>query len=268
MAVLRMVATDLDGTFLSSDGTASAENIDAALSAANRGIKLVFATGRPSRWLQVLQPLAMAHPQVLSSNGAVTFDLQTHTVIDYDPVPIAETIAVAKDLRAAMPEIAFAVEYTQGWGRDNRFPVRGDRVEADVQGDVEHLLTQRIAVKLLAVGWGIDTHRMADLAMPISQGRLNCTFSMITEHGLMELSAIGVDKASGLRKLMAADQIRPDELAAFGDMPNDIPMLEMAGHGFAMANAHPSLLKRFRVAGNHNESGFARTLRRLLDESD
>ena len=34
----------------------------------------------------------------------------------------------------------------------------------------------------------------------------------------------------------------PDGVVAFGDMPNDIPMLQWAGVGVAVAGAHPSVL--------------------------
>ena len=79
---IRMVATDLDGTFLSSDGRAAPENLEAVREAARRGIKLVIATGRPARWLSPLEPLREHRPYVLTSNGAVIFDLRTQSVLD------------------------------------------------------------------------------------------------------------------------------------------------------------------------------------------
>ncbi|HYI55034.1 MAG TPA: HAD hydrolase family protein, partial [Microlunatus sp.] len=46
-----MIATDLDGTFLAPDSSVSAENSSAVLAAQEAGITVLFATGRPIRWL-------------------------------------------------------------------------------------------------------------------------------------------------------------------------------------------------------------------------
>ncbi len=67
----RLVATDLDGTFLSPDGGVSAENRAAVQAAQEAGTYVVFVTGRPVRWLDVIQDLPGAHPTVIASNGAV-----------------------------------------------------------------------------------------------------------------------------------------------------------------------------------------------------
>ena len=69
-----LIVTDLDGTFLSPDGTVSAENAAAVKAAQEADIPVVFATGRPVRWLEVIADLPGAHPMVIASNGAVLYD--------------------------------------------------------------------------------------------------------------------------------------------------------------------------------------------------
>ena len=56
------------------------------------------------------------------------------------------------------------------------------------------------------------------------------------------VSAPGVTKASGVAMVAERLSVAAKDIAAFGDMPNDIPMLKMAGRGVAMANAHPAVL--------------------------
>jgi hydroxymethylpyrimidine pyrophosphatase-like HAD family hydrolase len=68
------------------------------------------------------------------------------------------------------------------------------------------------------------------------------------------------NKGSGLESLAAACGITWPEIAAFGDAANDIPMLEKAGLGIAMANA-PDEVKRAakRVSPwTNNEDGVAK----------
>ena len=59
---------------------------------------------------------------------------------------------------------------------------------------------------------------------------------------LLEFAASGVSKAVALERLCAERGIPSSAVVAFGDMPNDIPMLTWAGHGVAVGNAHPDLV--------------------------
>ena len=56
------------------------------------------------------------------------------------------------------------------------------------------------------------------------------------------MSAPGVSKASALAELCDEHGIGAADVVAFGDMPNDLPMLTWAGRSYAVANAHPEVL--------------------------
>jgi hypothetical protein len=72
-----------------------------------------------------------------------------------------------------------------------------------------------------------------------------------------------VDKGTGLAVVAAALGIEPADVLVFGDMPNDVPMLRWAGHGVAMANAHPDALAAAdEVTASHAEDGVAQVLER------
>ncbi|MGN6240353.1 MAG: HAD family hydrolase, partial [Cellulosimicrobium cellulans] len=53
-ALPRVVATDLDGTLLRSDGTVSERTRAALRAAEDAGVEVVFVTARPPRWLDQL----------------------------------------------------------------------------------------------------------------------------------------------------------------------------------------------------------------------
>ena len=87
----------------------------------------------------------------------------------------------------------------------------------------------------------------------------------ISGERLVELSAAGVTKAFALANLCAELGIGPAEVVAFGDMPNDVPMLEWAGRGIAVANAHPDALAAAdEVTASNDEDGVALVLESLL----
>jgi 3-deoxy-D-manno-octulosonate 8-phosphate phosphatase KdsC-like HAD superfamily phosphatase len=59
----------------------------------------------------------------------------------------------------------------------------------------------------------------------------------------------------------------PEDVVAFGDMPNDLAMLEWAGRGVAVANAHPDVLAAAdEITLSHLDDGVAATLERLLHQ--
>ena len=75
------------------------------------------------------------------------------------------------------------------------------------------------------------------------------------------VSGPGVSKASMLARCCARLGIDAADVAAFGDMPNDVAMLSWAGLPHVVANAHPVLLEGpYRVVPTNAESGVGRTI--------
>ena len=72
-------------------------------------------------------------------------------------------------------------------------------------------------------------------------------------------------KGTALAELAASLGIEPAGVVAFGDMPNDLPMLAWAGTGVAMGNADPLLhAVADRVTADNDEDGVALLLEELF----
>ena len=85
------------------------------------------------------------------------------------------------------------------------------------------------------------------------------------DFGLLEISAPGITKASGLALVCAELGIEPADVAAFGDMPNDLPMLAWVGHGYAIAQGHRLLTEAgFTLTEGPQHEAVGRTIMRLL----
>jgi hydroxymethylpyrimidine pyrophosphatase-like HAD family hydrolase len=83
--------------------------------------------------------------------------------------------------------------------------------------------------------------------------------------GLLEISAAGVSKASTLERLCRKRGFGPEDVLAFGDMPNDVPMLRWAGRSVAVANAHPDVLATAQThTASNDEGGVAIVLERVF----
>lgn len=121
-------------------------------------------------------------------------------------------------------------------------------------------------LKLLAQHPELDPDEFLAVAREAAGDRASFTRSSPT--ALIEISALGVSKASTLARCCAERGITAEEVVAFGDMPNDIEMLSWAGRGYAMGNAHPEVLTAAsgRTVGN-NEDGVAVVIEQLVTEA-
>ena len=82
---------------------------------------------------------------------------------------------------------------------------------------------------------------------------------------LMEISAAGITKAATLARLADELGVAAAEVVAFGDMPNDIAMLEWAGTSYAVANADPTVIEvADHVCPANDDDGVARVLMDMM----
>lgn len=265
---VRLIASDLDGTLLSPDGTVSRENREAILAAAEQGIIVMAATGRPARWLEVLADVEALHPVVVASNGAALYDLAEQRLAGMESLP-AEVVGVVLDeLRAEIPGTRFAIEHGLSFGVDETYEIGAAADNAWVtRGPVESLIEREPFVKLLVQHSELSADALAQRAAEVIGDRLTVTHSAAAAIGLIEVSAAGVTKASGLRDHCAGLGIDRSAVAAFGDMPNDSEMLAWVGRPHVMGNAHPDLLAAgAQVIGTNAESAVGRTIRTFLGD--
>jgi hydroxymethylpyrimidine pyrophosphatase-like HAD family hydrolase len=109
-----------------------------------------------------------------------------------------------------------------------------------VPTDVESMFGTEIVVKLLArpsdrIQQNADEFLIA--AQKALTGIVDVTHSNFLDL-MIEMSAIGVNKGTGLEKFAMNNAMTAADVAAVGDMPNDLPMIQWAGRGAAVDNAH------------------------------
>jgi Cof subfamily protein (haloacid dehalogenase superfamily) len=231
------------------------------------GVPFVLVTGRPPRWVPPVASLAGLDGYAVCSNGAVLYDIGADRVLatrGLDPMVLHD---VTHALERALPGIRVAAErasaatldippflseygYTNPWGDED-----GDNLapRAEVLGHP--------ATKLLVRHPSMSSEEMAGAAREVLDHEVDVTFS--TNLGLIEFSARGVTKASGLAAVCRRLGVAADEVVAFGDMPNDVEMLRWVGHGVAVANAHREVLAAAdEIAAANSEDGVAQVLER------
>lgn len=259
-----LVASDVDGTLLGADDHPGARLLAVLGRMRSAGVPLVLATGRPPRWVLPVCDAIGERGLCVTANGAVLWDGASDRVLEAVELGTDVLAEVIDRLRVALPGAGLAVE---------RVPRPGVQ-EFCCDPDFEHAwpnsdhvvvaapeLGAMPTMKVLARRRGLSSDAMAAAVRDGLGELVDVTFS--ASSGLVECSAPGITKAHGLARAAEHLGVSPDEVVAFGDMPNDLEMLRWAGHGVAMGNAHPELhAAADEVTARHDEDGVALVLER------
>ncbi len=255
------MASDLDGTLVRSDGTVSERTRLAIAAVEDAGATFVMVTGRPTRWMKAVAEQTGHHGIAVCANGALVYDLHTEQVLESFLLSAHIGREVAAALREGIPGIAFAVERLDlPFAHEPAYRPRWDSADPLTQAPVEELLTADV-VKLLARHDELGSDDLLASARAVVGDSATLTHS--SGDGLLEISAAGISKATGLAMLAAERGLGAGDVVAFGDMPNDLPMLLWAGLGVAVANAHPEVLEAAdEVTASNDDDGVAQVLAR------
>ncbi len=257
----RLVATDLDGTVVCRDGTVSDRTVAALRAVEALGVPVVMVTGRPARWMADVAERIGHTGLAVCANGAALYDLHTEQVVSHDPIPVEVGLEVARRLREALPDVTFALETLEGFSHEPAYLARWDAGQQRAVAPLEQLWNGP-ALKLLARHEAMGPDDLLAAAREVVGDLVELTHSSTT--ALLEISAAGVSKATGLARFAASRGVRAADVVAFGDMPNDLPMLAWAGLAYGVADGHPEVRAAVtRLVDPPEQDGVARVLEEL-----
>ncbi len=262
-----MVAVDLDGTLLRSDGSISPRTRRALDLVTGAGIRVVAVTARPPRQVHQVAQAAGLRGIAICSNGALVYDLASERAVHQDCLDEKVARSLVSSLRDELPGVCFAVEAGLRYGCEESYFV-AHRNRYNLQ---DPAMTLDDAMVLCGLGLTKLIVQHPDHPFPElldATQRHAGDLGTVTHSGyhFVEVAAAGVTKAGALKALCASAGISPEAVIAFGDMPNDLPMLEWAGRSVAVANAHAEVLaKAGEVTLSNDEDGVAIVLERVVE---
>lgn len=254
--MIRLIATDLDGTLLRDDQTVSGRTRTALERARNAGITIVLVTARPILTARLIAREAGMGGLALVSNGAIVYDLERGAVVQHHPLEVSTARNLIVKLREAVPDVCFGFVMLEEFRAEAAYMLRAVRrdhgalMDQTRVGDALELLDQPVT-KLIA-----RSDRLEPDALLFKLESLGLDGFMVTHSNapFVEIHAPEVNKAWALERLCVQLGVTRDQVVAFGDAPNDAPMLAWAGHGVAVANAHPRLLEIADEITHSNQS--------------
>ncbi len=258
----KLIVTDVDGTLLDADSRMTGLNRKALLECRKKGIEVILATGKTMNSIEYLvKELKLKLPQI-TLNGSMTIS------------PRMEVIRASRIDPGTYRDVV-------GFIRKNGFsPVialdDGKLYLEDYHPDLKHL--DDIGEDFIEVE-SIDTGRFAnntvDIYLPIIQSHpldkaLRKKYSdrlqfIRSGEYFFDILNKGATKGTALLAIIYKLGISPEEVAAFGDSPNDLSMFEVAGLKVAVKNSYPEILEAADIITDENyNSGLGKAIYRYI----
>lgn len=272
---IKLIATDLDGTFVDDRKQLIAENVQAFKECAEQGIQIVPTTGRTIVGIPEEIRNLPGVRYVITSNGATIADLQSGEIISSCLMNAETVLRIMELARDSEDDIMYdayvdGVGYTKQEFWDNLLhyvpnPAVLDLVRKTrkpVPDSIEHIRSLGADIEKINLFFVTEDARVRMRSVLADISEVIVSSSLPNN---LEINAAGADKGGALFRLAKLLGIRQEEIMAFGDGENDISMLRMAGFGVAMENAE----EHVKAVANHitvtnNEAGVAVALRKFV----
>lgn len=265
---VRMIATDIDGTMIRSDGSLSPRVKTALHDAVAAGIHVVPATGRPVIVAHDVIEAAELPSYWVFANGAITRHLGRDEMIRGFWITAEITRELVALIRRSLPGAGVALEFETTVAFEHGFedvvpvvppvPPTDDVLATIDDGRPEHRLIQ----KVLVFDRSLSIDQLFQSVSAVAGERAVVSYSGLS---FVELAAEQVTKASALDLLATDLGITAAEVASFGDNHNDVSMLTWSGRSYAMANAtDDAKAAADEVIDGNDEDGLAIQIERIL----
>ena len=272
MSTPRLVATDLDGTLLTSTGAVTPRTRTALEACWDAGIPVVGVTGRGPRLLDSVREALDGRGIAVLAQGGYVVDLERDEVLRAVGMPRVQAMAVIEQIEAVAGDLVIAVEDAAEQA-EVRKPLRVQHGFNWPYPEPAHLLPR---ARVLPDGAVLKVFlRSSSLSQDDLLARakrvVDPAVAEVTHAGLgfIEMLPPGITKATGLGIALARYGVGFADVLAFGDMPNDLPMIlavsEAGGRAVAVANAHPAVRAAApELTSGNDAEGVARYLEAVL----
>jgi Cof subfamily protein (haloacid dehalogenase superfamily) len=254
----RLVIADVDGTLLTRNKAVTLHTIQAVERLHAAGVHFTITSGRPPRGLASLVAQLKLTAPLAAFNGAVFVEADLETVIARHTIPRE----VARRAVDYLLEQGLDVWVYQGFDWFVRDPagIHVDRERHNVGFDPVVIadLHAVLDAPVKIVGVSLD-HALVARCEAALQERLGAGATAVrSQPYYLDVTHPEANKGMVAREAARILRVPLSECATIGDMPNDIPMLAIAGIGIAMGNAGPEVQRIARhVTLSNDEDGFA-----------
>lgn len=275
--LVKLIASDMDGTFLDEKGSFDRERFEIILSQLEeRKIPFVIASGNGiGRLLNIFKGFEDRVLFVADNGGHIYQGAQTlyrqalsidliRDVLDYLQEDVKKhCFMLAHDEKIYMAEGA-------GQPFSDGLAIQADQMKAFLNR-IDYLPNIADFPKnepFYKMGLWVPEDQVAQVVTAFNQAFHGELVAVTSGYGSIDLMPAGIHKAWGLRRIMEPMGIDPSQVMAFGDNDNDVEMLELAQYSYAVGNASPAVKAVAKYQIGHDEhSSVLTTIEEFLKTS-
>lgn len=236
--MIRMIATDLDGTLLE-NGVIPPRMNDLMRKMVEKGIRFVVCSGRQYWNVRCLFSDFDFIPPAVCENGAALWAEDKLLYCREYPLELSREIfeamlAKGMNLMVNTPYVSYLYSPNHAYTDDVVYRLRNTSAHL-------HSLKE-VMGPIIKVSGQTEQSRTEEIARELAPQFEGRTTMALAGMGWLDFSL--ADKASGLRKMAEHFGVSLEEIAAFGDNFNDVPMLDLAGHPYIMKTAAQALREK------------------------
>ncbi len=258
---VRLLAIDVDGTLLRSDGRLAQGVIQACRLADRTACVIVLATARPPRGMHsIVRALDLFSP-IINYNGAVIWNPLDECPQHHQPLDGELVRQIVQESRALVPELLVGLEAI-----DDTFTDRVDRrleqlaglaIDPDYVGPLEPHYHKPLT-RLDLAGSPEQIAPVLDLISQRYWRSRRVALFRSNPHVIQIMHPL-VDKSIALQRIARRMNIQRDGVMAIGDAENDLGMMEWAGFSVAVENARPAVKAMAdQIVPSNDDQGVAR----------
>ncbi|HFI0174725.1 TPA: Cof-type HAD-IIB family hydrolase [Streptococcus suis] len=264
--MIKLIATDMDGTFLDGQGSFDRERFSRVLEKlAEKQIPFVIASGNGmGRLLQLCQEFE-DRLIFVADNGAHIY--QNGKTMIRRAIQQEEVEAILHFFKGRWADVCLMLSneeniYMQaGAGQPfegTDLPIEPAQMAA-FQSRVTYLddlSAYPISEPIYKVGLWVPEARVESITEGFNQAFQGNLVAVTSGYGSIDILPQGIHKAWGLEQVLTCLDIEPEQVMAFGDSDNDIEMLNYVGYSYAMENATDKVKTVAKyLAPSHLEAG-------------
>ncbi|WP_099809001.1 Cof-type HAD-IIB family hydrolase [Streptococcus suis] len=275
---VRLIATDMDGTFLDGQGSFDRERFSRVLDKLEeKKIPFVIASGNGiGRLLQLCQGFE-DRLIFVADNGAHVY--QNGKTVIRRAIQQVEVGAILHFFKGRWADVCLMLSneeniYMQvGAGvpfEGTDLPIEPAQMAA-FQSRVTYLddlSAYPVSESIYKVGLWVPEARVESITEEFNQAFQGPLVAVTSGYGSVDILPAGIHKAWGLEQVLQDLGIQAEQVMAFGDSDNDLELLAYAGHSYAMENATDKVkaVAKYR-APSHLEAGVMQVLENWLSET-
>lgn len=289
----KLIAIDLDGTLLNSNGVVTQETKETLQKIISKNINVVLASGRMIDSMKTFANEIGCNKYLIAGNGSIIYDIEKDEIIYknflskekvLDVIKICEENSIYYNIYTDKEILATALKYNVlYYNKENLNREEKDRNKINIVSNMyeyvknlenENFLKMTICdedkmifnsiIRRIRQIKGIDVLDVGHMSRKvITQG----TEEFEVSYAYTEVSAQNVDKWEAIKYLLDQDNLTQEEVIAIGDNINDKIMIQNAGLGIAMKDSSPVVKKVANIVTerSNNEDGVVNTLKKIIN---